>query len=171
MEKNKMNEANVPVNPCISLKPCPFCGCTDIKRYKNGNTHFLYCDDCETIYDMSCFGIWSWSAHHPAGLSLFQLYFFLFLTDVVGAGGENFFCDGLPCTNICDPKIANFQSCPNGMSSYPLGTQLCYDQSKWLALLRSIEDAKIIRSWTAGETQRVMHEDGFLFFGSLILIL
>jgi Lar family restriction alleviation protein len=28
------------------LKPCPFCGCEVIKRYRNGNSHYLYCDDC-----------------------------------------------------------------------------------------------------------------------------
>ena len=53
------------------------------------------------------------------------------------------------------------------MSSYPLGPQLCDDQSNWIALLKSIEDAKVTRSWTAGETQRVLHADGFLDFAAL----
>lgn len=29
------------------LKDCPFCGDSDIKRYRNGNSHFLYCDFCK----------------------------------------------------------------------------------------------------------------------------
>jgi Lar family restriction alleviation protein len=28
------------------LLPCPFCGCVIIKTYRNGNSHYLYCDDC-----------------------------------------------------------------------------------------------------------------------------
>jgi hypothetical protein len=132
------------------------------------SNRLVYCNDCEETEDMGCFGVWRWSAHHPAGPSLFQLYFFLYLTDVSGAERrDDFFCNGLPCSNICDPKSANFQSCPNGMSSYPLGPQLCDDQSNWHAFRKSIEDAKVIRSWTAGETQRVMHEDGFLDFAAL----
>ena len=132
------------------------------------SNHLLYCDDCQEVEDMDCFGAWMWSAHHPAGPSLFQLYFFLYLTDVSGAERrDDFFCDGLPCLNICDPLSANFQSCPHGMSSYPLGPQQCDDQANWLALLKSIEDAKVILSWTVGEKQRVMHEDGFLDFAAL----
>ena len=30
----------------VKLKPCPFCGCSVIKHYKNGNSQYLYCDDC-----------------------------------------------------------------------------------------------------------------------------
>ena len=99
---------------------------------------------------------------------IFQLFFFLYLTDVSNVEGDVFFCNGLPCSNICKNKThAHFQYCPHGMSSWPLGPQQCDDQLVWRALLRSIVDAKVIRSWTVGEKQRVMHEDGFLDFAAL----
>ena len=28
------------------LKPCPFCGCYKINFYRNGNSHYAYCDNC-----------------------------------------------------------------------------------------------------------------------------
>ena len=29
------------------LKPCPFCGETGIRSYRNGNSHYVYCSACK----------------------------------------------------------------------------------------------------------------------------
>ena len=132
------------------------------------SNRLLYCDDCEEVEEMDCFGVWNWNAHHPAGPSFFLLYFFLYLTDAAGvAEGDDFFCSGRPCSNICDPGSVHLNACPNGMKSFPLGPQLCDDQGVWRALLKRVVDGNVIRRWAAGKNQRVMNEDGFLDFASL----
>jgi hypothetical protein len=133
------------------------------------SNRLVYCDDCEEVEDMNCFGVWSWNAHHPAGTSLFLLYFFLYFTDAGGIAGDDFFCKGKPCTNICDPRSAHLHACPSGMSYCPLGPQTSDDQGVRLLLLESVVNSKLIRNWAAGKEHRVLNEDGFLDFASLVL--
>jgi hypothetical protein len=133
------------------------------------SNRFVYCDDCEEVEDMNCFGVWSWNAHHPAGPSFFLLYFFLYFTDAGGIEGDDFFCEGKPCTNICDPRSAHLHACPSGMSYCPLGPQTSDDQGVRLQLLESVVNSKLIRNWAAGKEHRVLNEDGFLDFASLVL--
>jgi hypothetical protein len=131
------------------------------------SNRLVYCDDCEEVEEMDCFGVWFWNAHHPAGTSLFFLYFFLYFTDASGVEGDSFFCGGKPCMNICDPRSAYSKTCPKGMTFYPLGPQTSDDQAVWLQLRNSIISNNMIRNWAAGKKHRVLNEDGFLDFASL----
>lgn len=131
------------------------------------SNRLVYCDECEEVEEMDCFGVWFWNAHHPAGTSLFLLYFFLYFTDAGGTEGDAFFCGGKPCTNICDPRSTYSNICSNGTTFYPLGPQTSDDQAVWLQLHRSIISNNMIRNWAVGNKHRVLNEDSFLDFASL----